>query len=152
MTVTVYTFRDAEDNEFGAFTTQNYRAALDYARGAKVKVIANTFEWSDSEVVDDFTEPGEVKALPYIYNPKHGAVELIIREEHEDEPTPVYITIVGNDGVGEVLGRQDFTDEEAARAAWPGVDWREGDKEDGARVLAVGHYAPDEEGGDALDG
>lgn len=57
MTITVYTFRDADDNEFGCFKTQDYREAIKHASERRLKVIANEFEWSDSWIANDFTAP-----------------------------------------------------------------------------------------------
>ena len=54
MTVTVYTFED-EDGSEQVWTTQNPVEARDYARLNQLKMIANEYEYSDSEVVEDFT-------------------------------------------------------------------------------------------------
>lgn len=53
-TITLYTFEDADGTE-DTFTT--YDATVARERGEKydMKVIANEYEWSDSEVVWDFT-------------------------------------------------------------------------------------------------
>ncbi len=53
MTITVYTFRDANDSEW-AFHTQDYQAAKAYAQANGLLVIANEYEWADSEPVDDY--------------------------------------------------------------------------------------------------
>ena len=55
MTLTVYTFKDAAGNEFGDFNTQDYDAAKEYAQRYRLLVIGNTYEWSDSEPLDDYT-------------------------------------------------------------------------------------------------
>lgn len=52
--ITVYTFEDANGSEAG-WTTGDYREARAYAAKHGYKVIANEYEWTDSEVVDDFT-------------------------------------------------------------------------------------------------
>lgn len=53
-TVTVYSFED-ENGEPDDYTTQDYHEAYERAVCYGLKIIANTYEWSDSEVVDDFT-------------------------------------------------------------------------------------------------
>lgn len=55
MTITVYTFEDAAGNEYGCWHTQDYEQAKAYARLGRLRIIANAFEWSDSEMLDDFT-------------------------------------------------------------------------------------------------
>lgn len=79
---------------------------------------------------------------PYVYKPEHGEVELIIRDDYDRAEPAVYTTIVSE--AGEVVGQLDHDDEDAAMQAWPSVDWRAGDKEDGRGVVAVGHYLPKE--------
>ena len=57
MDVIVYTFEDSDRNEVsGGFYTQNYAEAKAYGLSVGCRVIANTFQWADSEIVDDFTE------------------------------------------------------------------------------------------------
>lgn len=56
MTLTVYSFEDADGCESG-YTTQDYADAKRYAAEYRLRVIANEFEWAESEVVDDFTGP-----------------------------------------------------------------------------------------------
>lgn len=51
MTITVYTFHKGGD-EYGSFTTQDYREAQEYARRNRCVIIANEFEWADSERLD----------------------------------------------------------------------------------------------------
>ena len=53
MTITVYSFEDAAGNDMG-WTTQDYREAKRHAAEFNLAVIANKFEFSDSELVDDF--------------------------------------------------------------------------------------------------
>lgn len=53
MTITVYTF-ERGGYEYGSFTTQSYQEAREYARANRCRIIANEFEWSDSEPLDDF--------------------------------------------------------------------------------------------------
>lgn len=61
MEVIVYTFEDSDGNEVsGGFHTQNYADAKAYGLSGGYRVIANTFEWADSEMVDDFTSREEV--------------------------------------------------------------------------------------------
>jgi hypothetical protein len=56
-TYTRYTVEDADGNEVGTIWEQHeYRRARESAMLAKGKVIANEYEWVDSELVDDFTE------------------------------------------------------------------------------------------------
>lgn len=56
MSVTVYTFEDADGTE-DSYTTTNAHEAQ--ARGATygLRVIAHQYEWADSEVAWDFTDP-----------------------------------------------------------------------------------------------
>lgn len=54
MTITVYSFEDA-DGEVGSFTTLDAVKARDRALQHHLRVIANDYEWSDSEVVWDYT-------------------------------------------------------------------------------------------------
>lgn len=59
MTITVYSFEDRDGNEHGCFTTQDYKEALSYASRYRLRIVANDFEWSDREFLDDFTGSGE---------------------------------------------------------------------------------------------
>jgi hypothetical protein len=54
-TITVYTFRDADNQEYGTYSTQDYAAAKAYAAEYRLRIIANEFEWADSEDLDDYT-------------------------------------------------------------------------------------------------
>jgi hypothetical protein len=53
--ITVYAFEDGEGTE-DDFTTFNYDEARDHAMKHKLKLIARTYEYSDSELVWDYTE------------------------------------------------------------------------------------------------
>lgn len=55
MTITVYSFEDKNGLDMG-WTTQDYREAKQHAQEFRLRVIANEFEFADSELVDDFTE------------------------------------------------------------------------------------------------
>lgn len=55
MTIEVYTFENADGDEWGFFTTQELEEARSYARENKLRLIANTFEWTDSELLEDHT-------------------------------------------------------------------------------------------------
>lgn len=52
--ISLYSFEDADGVE-PSFTTQDFREAQRYARENNLKLIDNTFEWADSEVVEDNT-------------------------------------------------------------------------------------------------
>ncbi len=56
-TVIMYSFEDAGGDEFGAFLTDSYQVATDYAQEYRLRIICNTYEWSDSELVMDYTVP-----------------------------------------------------------------------------------------------
>lgn len=79
---------------------------------------------------------------PFVYKPEFGEVELIIREDYSRPEPAVYITFVPDNGD---TTDQEYDDKDAAMNAWPTVDWRAGDEEDGRGVVAVGHYLPEEE-------
>jgi hypothetical protein len=49
MEIEVYTFKDKDGQEFGTYFTQDIEEAKEYARDNKLRVIANTFVWDDSE-------------------------------------------------------------------------------------------------------
>jgi hypothetical protein len=53
MTIEVYSFEDADGTEQG-YTTQDYSEAKRYAQEYRLLIIANTFEWSEAEPVDDY--------------------------------------------------------------------------------------------------
>jgi hypothetical protein len=52
--VVIYTTEDANGGG-DDFQSYDYEEAKSYARKYERRVIANTFEFSDSEMVDDFT-------------------------------------------------------------------------------------------------
>lgn len=54
MELHLYTFLDASNTE-ASYSTQNYQDAEDYARRYRLEIIDNTFEWTDSETVVDYT-------------------------------------------------------------------------------------------------
>lgn len=56
MTLEMYTFEDA-DGHTVEFTTRDIEEAKRYARENKLKLIAQIFEWSESELVEDNTPP-----------------------------------------------------------------------------------------------
>jgi len=51
----VYTFEDGDGNSFGSWSTSDYEEAKGYAMENRYRVIANRYDWADSEVVNDFT-------------------------------------------------------------------------------------------------
>lgn len=56
MSVEVYAFEDREGNSVSDFTTMDPREAKEFAMENKCCWIARIFEFSDSELVEDFTE------------------------------------------------------------------------------------------------
>lgn len=60
MTITVYTFEDANGNEVGSYSTQSSADASDHARQHGYNVKANEYEFADSYLVDEwcFAESG----------------------------------------------------------------------------------------------
>ena len=56
MSITVYTFEDEEGIEVGV-TSANWPEAQEYAKQSQLAAIANTYEWDDSELVEDY-RPG----------------------------------------------------------------------------------------------
>lgn len=62
MTVTVYTFENAA-GPFGSYTTMNLDEATEYGRNNALKVIANEYEFTDSELVADFTADRKSRLL-----------------------------------------------------------------------------------------
>ena len=54
MDIEIFSFEDKDGNESG-FTTFDAGEAMQYAEKNKLKCIANVFEFSDSELVEDFT-------------------------------------------------------------------------------------------------
>ena len=63
--IEVYTFEDGEDEPVGDCSIYVYSEAKAYARKHGLAVIANTYEWTDSELVDDFrpSPPSETRHL-----------------------------------------------------------------------------------------
>jgi len=60
--IEVYTFEDKEGNE-SDYSTQDYQEAEEYAKEYGYMIIANIYEWQDSELVKDYTPISEgVKA------------------------------------------------------------------------------------------
>lgn len=55
MTIEVYSFQDADGDAATDWTTQNVTEAKDYARTHGYRLIANIYEWVDSEMVEDHT-------------------------------------------------------------------------------------------------
>lgn len=51
MTITLYTFEDADGNEVGSYSTQSGPDAKDYARQYGYNVKANEYEFADSYLV-----------------------------------------------------------------------------------------------------
>jgi hypothetical protein len=54
MDIEVYTFEDADGAEQG-YTTNDIAEAKRFARHHRLRLIANTFEWTDSELLEDNT-------------------------------------------------------------------------------------------------
>jgi len=52
----LYTFEDAQGYEWGSYSTSTWADANEYAMTYRLRVIENTFEWSDSELVADYTD------------------------------------------------------------------------------------------------
>lgn len=52
-TLTLFTFRDASGNEYSSYSTMDQTDAEVYGARHNLRIIANTFEWSDSEVHED---------------------------------------------------------------------------------------------------
>jgi len=57
MTITVYTFEDANGED--SFSTQDAREAKEYGARYGYRVLANEYEWADSDVAWDFTPAKE---------------------------------------------------------------------------------------------
>jgi hypothetical protein len=57
MSFTRYTFEDAAGQPYGTFETSDPVAAHDHGRDHQVRVIANEYEFTDSEMIADYT-PG----------------------------------------------------------------------------------------------
>lgn len=54
MTIEVYSFEDANGTEFGSFTTTSPDEAKRYAASNRLRVRANTYEYTDSEIVNEW--------------------------------------------------------------------------------------------------
>lgn len=54
-TIEVYAFEDADGNA-DTYTTQDIDEAREYAKKNRRRLIARTFEYSDSEMIEDYTE------------------------------------------------------------------------------------------------
>jgi hypothetical protein len=55
-TITVYTLEAWDGTEESGYQTQNYQEARRDAEQRKLRVIANEYEWQDSDMVDDCTD------------------------------------------------------------------------------------------------
>lgn len=66
-TITVYSFENAA-GPFGSFTTMDLDEAKEYARKGALKVIANEYEFADSELVEDYTD----EACEHLHVKFHG--------------------------------------------------------------------------------
>jgi magnesium-transporting ATPase (P-type) len=53
--IEVYTFEDADGNPATDWHTQDYSEAHDHAAAHGYRLIANTYRWADSELIEDFT-------------------------------------------------------------------------------------------------
>ena len=63
MEILRYTLEDAEGNEEGSYFFETYEEAKTRAMTDHLRVICNEFEFSDSYMVDDFTDtPAKWKA------------------------------------------------------------------------------------------
>jgi hypothetical protein len=73
MTIEVYTFEEYDGSPTG-FQTTDISEARKYARDNKLRLIANIYEFSDSELIEDNTEPttGQLaeKLRPYPHSGK----------------------------------------------------------------------------------
>lgn len=58
-TIEVYGFENAAGEATESFTTQDISEAREYARKNRLRVIAYEYEYADSSLVEDYTEPGE---------------------------------------------------------------------------------------------
>jgi hypothetical protein len=61
-TVEVYSFEDSNFNQFGDFTTMDYKEAEEYASQNSLILVANIYEWQDSEIVKNYTPDEEEDA------------------------------------------------------------------------------------------
>jgi hypothetical protein len=99
-TITVYTFEDSAGED--TFTTQNPTEAKDRGQRYGMRVIANEYEYSDSEVVWDFTEDDSEDTLgPAV----RAAKDAAYGDSNDDE-----IELLQNalDEALSALGRQDL--------------------------------------------
>jgi hypothetical protein len=55
MSIELYSFERADGSEDGTYTTFNATEAREYARRYGLRMIANIYEFSDSELVEDHT-------------------------------------------------------------------------------------------------
>jgi magnesium-transporting ATPase (P-type) len=53
--IEIYTFEDADGNPATDWHTQDYSEAHDHAAAHGYRLIANTYQWADSELIEDFT-------------------------------------------------------------------------------------------------
>ncbi len=44
MRISIHTFQDADGNDFGTWSTQDYDEAKSYAAGNRIRIIANEYE------------------------------------------------------------------------------------------------------------
>lgn len=82
--IEVYTFEDGDDEPVGDCPIYVYSEAKAYARKHGLAVIANTYEWTDSELVDDYrparcAECGRPEAELHT-----GDCPLAIAQDHRD--------------------------------------------------------------------
>jgi len=84
MDIEVYTFEDADGDAFGSWTTQDISEARHYAIRHRLRIIANVYEWTDSELVEDYTEKDE-------NNPDEWDAPTCLRWLHEHTGDPNYL-------------------------------------------------------------
>jgi hypothetical protein len=92
MTYTRYIVEDADGNEAcsTAFEESEYTEARDYASKIGGRVVAHEYEWTDSEVVDDFTqssEPdeGDITTSDYRHWYQYGKLVLTVGPDEDYE-------------------------------------------------------------------
>lgn len=56
--ITVYTFED-ENGSPDTYTTQDYQEARERAQRYHMRLISNTYEWADSELIADYSSSSE---------------------------------------------------------------------------------------------
>jgi len=54
MTIEIYRFQNADGIELDR-TLYTIREARDFAKSHRLQIIAHTFEWADSEMIEDYT-------------------------------------------------------------------------------------------------